>query len=138
MKKHIPNIIIFLSVFIFFIFAFFYYGSTNIFIYNILLYLFAAPLLEEVIFRGFIQNKLKHIVKSYFLKYISLSNIITSIIFMLCHFIINLDIILSLLIFIPSIYLGFLYDYYNKISIPVFFHSFFNIIVFINIPYPYI
>ena len=38
-----------------------FYGVKNISVYNIILFLFASPLVEEYIFRGLVQKKYKNI-----------------------------------------------------------------------------
>ena len=111
-----------------------FYGVKNISVYNIILFLFASPLVEEYIFRGLVQKKIQKYIKYTFFSYITLSNIITSIIFTACHFVADSNFIVTTLIFIPSIYLGILYDQYKSIKHPFFAHSILNIIVFINYP----
>ena len=111
-----------------------FYGVKNISVYNIILFLFASPLVEEYIFRGLVQKNIQKYIKYTFFSYITLSNIITSIIFTACHFVADSNFIVTTLIFIPSIYLGILYDQYKSIKQPFFAHSILNIIVFINYP----
>lgn len=101
----------------------------NITIYNIILFLFAYPLVEEYFFRGVVQKNLTKIISGRIL-FISCSNIITSIIFMLFHLIFSLS-ISSILVFIPSILLGCLYDRYGKIYVSTIFHSLFNLNIFL-------
>ena len=63
-----------------------FYGVKNISVYNIILFLFASPLVEEYIFRGLVQKKIQKYIKYTFFSYITLSNIIISIIFTACYF----------------------------------------------------
>lgn len=111
-----------------------FYGVKNISVYNIILFLFASPLVEEYIFRDLVQKKIQKYIKYTFFSHITLSNIITSIIFTACHFVADSNFIVTTLIFIPSIYLGILYDQSKSIKQPFFAHSILNIIVFINYP----
>lgn len=134
MKKNLLHIFIFTAVALIYIVSISIYGLKNITIYNILLFLFASPLLEEFIFRDIVQYNLQKYIKYTLFSYISLSNIITSVIFALSHYIVGSGIFVTILLIIPSIYLGLIYDKYGSIKYTVVAHSFFNIIVFIDYP----
>lgn len=134
MKKHLLHIFIFTAVIFVYGISIYTYGLQKITIYNILLFLFASPFLEEFVFRGIVQKNLQKYIKCTFFSYISLSNIITSIIFALVHFIAGCNFYVTILLLIPSIYMGLLYDMYESIKQPFAAHSIFNIIVFINYP----
>lgn len=134
MKKNLLHIFIFTFIIIFYIISILTYGLKNITIYNILLFLFASPLLEEFIFRGIVQSNLQKYIKYTLFSYISLSNIITSVIFTLLHLVNVSSIFVTSLLIIPSLYLGILYDKYKSIKYTTAAHSLFNIIVFIDYP----
>ncbi len=135
MKKYIFPIIIFTAVSVYFICCIYFYGISNITIYNIILFIFASPLLEEFIFRGLVQNIINKFFKSGIFLHISFGNIISSLLFTIIHFLINYNNFMNLLIFIPSLYFGYLYDKYKTLKLPFLFHSFFNINVFIAYPF---
>lgn len=134
MKKHLLHIFIFTAIIFVYGISIYIYGLQKLTIYNILLFLFASPFLEELIFRGIVQKKLKKHIKRTFFSCISLPNIITSILFTLAHLITGCNIYVTILLIIPSLYMGLLYDEYKSIKQPFAAHSMFNIIVFINYP----
>ena len=135
MKKYIFEVTVFILILIYFICAAVLFGVSNISLYNITLFLFASPLIEEYIFRGLVQNKInKFVNKSYFF-HISAGNLISSILFTCAHCIINPFLIQNLFVIIPSLYFGYLYDKYNTLKLPILFHSFFNINNFIVYPF---
>jgi hypothetical protein len=91
-----------------------------------------APIIEEFLFRGLLQN--------FFNKFLNIKYaiILTSIVFTLFHFAIsqgmgNITIISS--IFVLSIFLGFLYDKQKSLYTPIFLHFTFNSINIINLIY---
>lgn len=131
MKKYLCLIDVLLITLIYFAFVIFtgLAEYCNAGFYNGVLFLFAYPLLEEYFFRGFVQKKLKEVMtgKIFIITY---ANILTSLLFMLIHLIFSLS-ISSMLVFIPSIMLGCLYDSYGRIYIPIVFHSLFNLNVFL-------
>jgi hypothetical protein len=91
-----------------------------------------APIVEEFLFRGLLQNFFKKFLN------IKFSIILTSVIFTLFHFAIsqgigNITIIAS--IFALSIFLGFLYEKQKSLFSPIFLHFTFNSINIINLIY---
>ncbi len=133
MKKYIFPLIVFVLVSIYFIYCILSYGVYYITLYNIILYLFASPILEEYIFRYIVQNKTNKLKNSSFL-FISFGNLFSSILFATIHFLLNDFYFITFLTFFPSLFFGYLYDSYNSLKIPIFFHSFFNINIFILYP----
>ena len=77
MKKYLLHIFIFTAITFVYGISIYIYGLKNTSIYNILLFLFASPFLEEFIFRGIVQKNIQKYIKCTFFSYISLSNIIT-------------------------------------------------------------
>ena len=134
MKKYSFEIIVFSLLSIYFICCILLNGVSNISLYNISLFLFASPLIEEYVFRGLVQNKINKFVNKTYFFHISTGNLISSILFTAAHCIVNPFFIQNLFVIIPSLYLGYLYDKYNTLKLPVLFHSFFNINIFIIYP----
>lgn len=134
MKKYILPIIVFTAVLIYFIYCIYLYGISNISIYNIILFLFASPLLEEFIFRGLVQNSINKFFKSGIFLHISYGSFISSLIFTFFHLLLNDFVFMYILVFLPSLFFGYLYDKYKTLLLPVLFHSFFNINAFISYP----
>ena len=64
MKKYIFEVTVFILILIYFICAAVLFGVSNISLYNITLFLFASPLIEEYIFRGLVQNKINKFVNT--------------------------------------------------------------------------
>lgn len=91
----------------------------------ILFKLIIYPVLEEIVFRGLIQGWISARV-SHSSHGVSLSNVITSIIFTAVHFFNNPS-LLTLLIFFPSIIFGCAKERYNKLTPPIILHSLYNI-----------
>lgn len=90
----------------------------------------AAPVIEELLFRGFLQNFLKRRVG------LKASLLITSIAFALFHVapsqgVGNLSLVTSLFVF--SLYLGFLYEKRKSLYAPIALHALFNSISAIRI-----
>lgn len=134
MKKHLFPVIIFTTVLIYFICCIIIYGVSNISIYNAALFLFASPILEEYVFRGVIQKNINKFVNNKIFFHISFGSLISSLIFAGVHFFINRYEFISLTVFLPSLFFGYLYDEYKTLKLPVLFHGFFNISVFISCP----
>lgn len=87
--------------------------------------IFLVPIVEELLFRGFLQNWLKGFMKT---KYAVL---LTSLIFALFHFapaqgMGNIELILSL--FVLSCFLGFIYERQKSLWAPISLHAIFNAI----------
>ena len=132
MKKNIFPIIVFTAVSVYFICCIFLCGISNISLYNIILFLFAVPLFEEFIFRGLVQDKINTFLKSCNFLHISFGSFISSLIFTFIHLLLNDFALFNLMVFIPSLFLCYLYDTYKTLTLPVLFHSFFNINVFLS------
>ena len=84
------------------------------------------PVVEELAFRGMIQEYISTKTKqypSYF--YISVANILTSILFVLMHFVHHTP-LWALLVFIPSLIFGYFKEQYKSILPSIFLHMFYN------------
>jgi membrane protease YdiL (CAAX protease family) len=77
-------------------------------------------------FRGVIQEYIHSKTKQYdSFVYISLANIITSILFVAIHFVHHSP-IWAMLVFIPSLIFGYFKDQYDRIGPSIFLHMFYN------------
>jgi membrane protease YdiL (CAAX protease family) len=85
------------------------------------------PLVEEIVFRGLFQHQLNKLkwARRIFL-YTSVSNYVVSVCFALLHFLIFIN-FLALLVFIPSIVLGYFYNKTSSVAPSFILHSFYNI-----------
>jgi membrane protease YdiL (CAAX protease family) len=103
------------------------YESSVGFKWNIIFSLYASSIVEEFLYRGFIQNHIETLKESKSL--ISDGNFFASILMTITHigfFTImpSLYAFTSLfLVFIFSLYAGFLFDRYKNIFIPIFVHA---------------
>ena len=89
------------------------------------LLVFIIPILEEIVFRGLIQEYLNAKFCNTGIKSISYANLITSILFVSLHLFYQ-PVYFALLVFIPSIIFGFFKDKYNSLQPPIFLHCFYN------------
>lgn len=88
---------------------------------------FAQPVLEEVVFRGWLQGWMmeKEWGAHRFLN-ISSANILTSIVFVIMHFFYHAP-LMALLVFIPSLVFGYFRDRYDGWLMPgILLHCFYN------------
>jgi membrane protease YdiL (CAAX protease family) len=87
------------------------------------------PVIEEVVFRGLIQDGAHRYIKTpawYSSRFpVSQANLITSLLFTTFHFI-NHPPMWALLVFIPSLILGFFKDRHNSLLPPILLHIYFN------------
>ena len=91
---------------------------------------FFYPVVEELVFRGIIQEYLHEKTKqlpSFFI--FSIANILTSVLFVLMHMIHHAP-FFALLTFVPSLLFGYFKDRYNHIVCSIFLHMFYNLCYF--------
>jgi len=88
---------------------------------------FAQPLLEEVVFRGWLQGWLMEKQwGSYRLLNISAANLLTSIVFVTMHLFYHAP-LMALLVFVPSLVFGYFRDRYDGWLMPsILLHCFYN------------
>jgi len=98
-------------------------------LYSLFYYLMLAPFAEELFFRGVLQSWLKRRLGGVLLG-IGFANIVVSVIFAICH-IPFWGIFHSILVFIPSLIFGFVFDRTGRIIYPLMIHSVYNLNVFI-------
>lgn len=97
-------------------------GITNLSVLLSLVLLF--PIIEEILFRGFIQPflaKRLHQRWSIF----SLANVLSSILFVLAHFI-NHPPVCALAVLIPSLVFGYIQERTNNLAAPILLHCTYN------------
>jgi membrane protease YdiL (CAAX protease family) len=119
-KQFIAAIIV--AIFVWVVMSFFGFKSPQNFnpLYVILLY----PIVEEIVFRGMLQDYFANKFKGSFLK-LSYSNILTTIIFVSFHLFYH-SIFWSLLVIVPSLIFGYFKDKFNSIIPAIFLHIFYN------------
>jgi len=84
------------------------------------------PVIEELAFRGMIQEVIATKTKQYPVYfYISVANILTSVLFVLMHFV-HHTLLWALLVFIPSLVFGYFKEQYKNILPSIFLHMFYN------------
>jgi hypothetical protein len=85
------------------------------------------PVIEELAFRGVIQEYIATKTKEYpTYLYFSLANIITSLLFVAIHFVHHTP-LWAMLVFIPSLIFGYFKEQYNHIGPSIFLHMFYNV-----------
>jgi membrane protease YdiL (CAAX protease family) len=97
-------------------------GITDLSVLLTLVLLF--PIIEEILFRGFIQSFLaKRLHQRWSI--ISLANVLSSILFVLAHFI-NHPPVCALAVLIPSLVFGYIQERTNNLAAPIALHSTYN------------
>jgi len=96
---------------------------------SLVIFLIAAPVCEEMFFRGFIQRVMKNRVKAA-LYGVSAANVITSVLFALTH-VYAWGGVHSALVFVPSLVFGWLMDRTDRLVWPILLHALYNINIFI-------
>ena len=84
------------------------------------------PVVEELAFRGVIQEYIASKTKQYpsFL-FLTVANIVTSVLFVLMHFVHHTP-LWAMLVFIPSLIFGYFKEQYGHIGVSIFLHMFYN------------
>ena len=125
-----------IAAFIFY-FAFEYFSMAEVlpvktveFGYYFYIALFAYPILEEVVFRGLIQESLQKLIENYQLKTIlilriSTANLLCSLLFAASH-LISQPWTWAALIFFPSLLFGYFKDKYQSLKPAIFLHILYN------------
>ena len=84
------------------------------------------PVIEELAFRGVIQEYIASKTKQYpSLLYFSVANIITSLLFVVMHFVHHSP-LWAMLVFIPSLIFGYFKEQYGHIGASIILHMFYN------------
>ena len=93
---------------------------------TVVLVILVYPILEEIVFRGWIQSELlrKHFFQAKLFQ-LSVANVLTSVLFSLFH-LINHEPLWAALVFFPSILFGCLRDRYGAITPSIVLHVYYN------------
>ncbi|WP_373029904.1 JDVT-CTERM system glutamic-type intramembrane protease [Sulfurovum sp.] len=84
------------------------------------------PVVEEFAFRGVIQEYIASKTKQYpSFFFLTVANIITSVLFVLMHFVHHAP-LWALLVFVPSLIFGYFKEQYGHIGASIFLHMFYN------------
>lgn len=89
------------------------------------------PILEEIVFRGLIQEKLAQITGHASLARISAANLITSLLFVIFH-LINHPPVWALLVLFPSLVFGYSKDKYKCLAAPILLHITYNAVYYVT------
>ena len=93
---------------------------------------FVYPILEEIVFRGLLQGTLlKWGMRKRLWRGISQANGLTSIVFMLAHFIYH-SWIWAVAVLVPSVIFGYFRDKYQSITPSIILHVFYNFVYFLT------
>jgi len=83
------------------------------------------PVLEEIVFRGLLQELAQEFIRRQTLGPISLANLLTSLVFTGFHFL-NHAPLWAALVFFPSLIFGFFKDRHQTLTAPILLHGFYN------------
>jgi membrane protease YdiL (CAAX protease family) len=83
------------------------------------------PVLEEVVFRGLLQELAREYISRRSFGPLSLANLLTSLVFTGFHFL-NHAPLWAALVFFPSLVFGFFKDRHGTLTAPVLLHGFYN------------
>ena len=83
------------------------------------------PVLEEIVFRGLVQELVHEYVSSRYIGPLSIANVLTSLVFTGLHFIYHPPLWAALVIF-PSLVFGFFKDRTDSLVAPIVLHVFYN------------
>jgi len=83
------------------------------------------PVLEEIVFRGGLQEVLQRYVRGRAIGPITVANIGTSVVFTALHFLYHAP-LWAAAVFIPSLIFGYFKDSYRRLAPPIVLHVFYN------------
>ncbi len=83
------------------------------------------PVIEEIIFRGLLQELVHEYISQRSLGPLSVANILTSVVFTAMHFLTHSP-LWAVLVFIPSLLFGFFKDRTGHLPAPILLHIFYN------------
>ena len=83
------------------------------------------PIVEEIVFRGLLQELLRDYVSRRSLGPLTIANLLTSVLFAGLHFIYHAP-LWAALVFFPSLVFGFFKDRTNHLLAPIILHVFYN------------
>ena len=91
------------------------------FLLPVLLY----PVIEEIVFRGLIQEQVRDYISRLSLGPVTMANLLTSLLFAGLHFIYHAP-LWAALVFFPSLVFGFFKDRTDRLVAPIILHVFYN------------
>ena len=83
------------------------------------------PVVEEIVFRGLVQELVHEYISQRFLGPLSIANLLTSCLFTGLHFLYHAP-LWAALVFFPSLVFGFFKDRSGRLTSPVLLHIFYN------------
>ena len=83
------------------------------------------PVLEEIVFRGLIQELVHDYISPRFFGPISVANLLTSVLFAGLH-LLSQPLLWGMLVFFPSLVFGFFKDRHRSLYAPIMLHVFYN------------
>lgn len=83
------------------------------------------PVVEEIVFRGLVQELLQEYISQQLPGPVSMANLLTSIFFTGLHFIYHAP-LWAALVFLPSLVFGFFKDRTGRLTTPILLHVFYN------------
>ncbi len=92
---------------------------------NLLYAIIIYPILEELAFRGFIQDTIRQKIRQNLVARLSYANILTSILFVLAHLLYQAP-LWALSVFIPSLVFGYFKDRTGGVMASIVLHIFYN------------
>ncbi len=84
------------------------------------------PVVEEIVFRGLIQESLQRLFGARHYGPLSLANLVTSIFFVAVHFVYHAP-IWAVAVFVPSLVFGFFKERHGGLRSPIVLHVFYNL-----------
>mgnify|MGYP001813455553 CR=1 FL=1 len=86
-----------------------------------------APLLEEILFRGLIQEFVRDYFSDKRFGLLTVANLVTSVLFVIAHIMFKGFVIWNLLVFFPSLVFGFFKDRTGRLTASVMLHAYYNL-----------
>ena len=83
------------------------------------------PVIEEVIFRGMVQDLAHDMISQHAFGPVSVANLLTSLLFTALHFLYHAP-LWAALVFFPSLVFGFFKDRTGRLTAPILLHVFYN------------
>jgi len=83
------------------------------------------PILEEIVFRGLIQELVHEYISERVFGPLSVANLLTSLLFTAMHFLYHAP-LWAALVFLPSLLFGFFKDRYGRLAASIVLHCFYN------------
>lgn len=83
------------------------------------------PVLEEIVFRGLIQEQLHAVLSARTFGALSVANLLTSLLFTGLHFLSHPP-LWAALVFFPSLIFGYFKDRHRSLQAPILLHVFYN------------